>query len=208
MSSYTGVDGHGNDLSAALLGTSQTWDGSTFTIGSAASAANVVSGAGQTIALTQGKYGTLEFLATHVNGSAANLSFTVTYTDGSTQTFTQGVADWYSPQGYAGSHEAVKMAYRDTASGGKDARTFYVYGFTQTLSATKTVKSLTLPNDNHFKLLAVDLAPAAGSAAVVRPAVAVAVAPTAATASTDDQRHHRSAGGSVAASVVDSVSAR
>jgi hypothetical protein len=157
------IDGFGNGLSGTVLGTSQTWGGSTFAIAPATTAGttdNIVEGAGQTIALPQGNYGSLDLLALHVNGSVASLTSTVTYTDGTTQTIKQGFSDWYSPQTYAGESEAIAMPYRDTSSGGRDARTFYVYGYSFALNAAKTVKSITLPSDANFKLIAADLLPA------------------------------------------------
>ena len=154
------IDGYGNGLSGNLLGTTQTWGGATFAIAPATAGGttdNVVDGTGQTIALTQGKYATLDLLALHTNGSAAGLTFTVTYTDGTTQAITQGFSDWNTPQGYAGESKAVTMPYRDTTTGGKDAETFYVYGYGLSLNAAKTVARVTLPKDVNFKLLAADL---------------------------------------------------
>ena len=49
------------------------------------------------------------------------------------------------------------MNYRNTASGGRDTRAFDVYDYSFTLDNTKTVASITLPNDNNVKLLAITL---------------------------------------------------
>ena len=49
------------------------------------------------------------------------------------------------------------MPYRDLSNGTKDNRTFYVYGYSFSLNATKTVSSITLPNDANVKLLSVTL---------------------------------------------------
>ena len=49
------------------------------------------------------------------------------------------------------------MPYRDTATGGKDARQFNVYGYTLLLDSSKTVKSVTLPNNRNVVLLAATL---------------------------------------------------
>ena len=156
----TGVlDGGVAALSANLLGTSQTWNGTPFTIGAAGSS-NVVSATKQTISLPAGQDASLEFLALAVNGNQANQTFTVNYADGTTQTFTQSISDWFSPQNYTGESKAVTMAYRDLSNGTKDNRTFYVYGYSFSLEATKTVSSITLPNDANVKLLSVTLSTA------------------------------------------------
>ena len=95
-----------------------------------------------------------------VNGNQANQTFTVNYADGTTQTFTQSLSDWFSPQNYTGESKAVTMAYRDLANGTKQNRPFYVYGYSFSLNATKTVSSITLPNDANVKLLSVTLSTA------------------------------------------------
>jgi uncharacterized repeat protein (TIGR01451 family) len=151
-----GLDGGGAAFSANLLGAHLTWNGVQFQFGSAGGN-NVVQASGQTIALPPGSFSTLRFLATAVNGNQPNQTFVVTYTDGTTETFVQGISDWYTPQGYAGESNALDLAYRDLANGGKDARTFHVYGYSFALNPTKTVKSITLPNNGSVKLLAMNL---------------------------------------------------
>ena len=160
-----GLDGDGSALSANLLGTSQTWMGTTFAIGPAGSS-DVVSATGQTIALPAGQDGSLDLLATGVNGSQPNRTFTVNYSDGTTATFTQSISDWFTPQNYSGESEAVTMAYRDLSNGTKDNRTFYLYGYTFALNSAKTVTSLTLPNDANVELVAATLVPTQSATSV------------------------------------------
>ena len=127
-----GIDGFGDALSSNLLGTSLTALGTTFDFGPA-NTNNVVSASGQTIALPQGNDAVLKLLATAVNGSQPNQTFIVTYTDGTTATFTQSLSDWATPKGYAGESTALSTSYRDTSSGGKEAGKFNVdeYAFAQ-----------------------------------------------------------------------------
>jgi hypothetical protein len=80
------------------------------------------------------------------------------YTDGTTDTFTRSLSDWYTPQDYDGESDAVDMAYRDTSNGGRDGRTFHVYGYRLSLQPGKTVQSITLPNNGNVKILAMSLA--------------------------------------------------
>jgi hypothetical protein len=47
------------------------------------------------------------------------------------------------------------MAYRDTSSGSKDNRTFNLYGYAFATDKSKTVQSITLPNNTHLKVLAI-----------------------------------------------------
>jgi hypothetical protein len=133
---------------------------------------NVVDGTGQTIPVSQNRYTTLKLLATHTNGSVA-LTLTVNYTDGTTQTISQSFSDWFTPQNYTGESEAIPMAYRDQSNGGRDSRTFYVYGYSFALSNPKTVASITLPSDSQFDIIAMDLvgvpAPTVSTAASANP---------------------------------------
>lgn len=145
-----GLDGNGYAYSAKLLGSSQSWNGDTFSFG-AANTANASSSG--TINLTQGQYSELSLLATGLNGNQAAQTFTVNYTDGTSTVITQSLSDWFSPQSYTGESKAVTMAYRDTSSGGTDNRTFYLYGYAFPIDSTKTVKSVALPNNRNVAVL-------------------------------------------------------
>jgi hypothetical protein len=145
-----GLDGNGYAYSANLLGNSKTWNGNTFSFG-AANTANALSGG--TVTLTQGQYSELSLLATGINGNQATQTFTVNYTDGTSTVINQSLSDWFSPQSYSGESEAVTMAYRDTSSGAKDNRTFYLYGYAFPIDSTKTVKSVALPNNRNVAVL-------------------------------------------------------
>jgi Pro-kumamolisin, activation domain/Bacterial Ig domain len=161
-----GLDGVGFAYSANLLGSSPTWNGIAFGLGSA-NTLDAVSCAGQTITLPAGNYSALLLLATAVEGTQTSQSFTVTYTDNSTATFTQNLSDWAFAQDYPGEGTVVSMAYRNSGSGTKDTGTpVDVYGYSFTLDQTKTVKSIKLPGDGNVIVLAMTLANDTGSAAL------------------------------------------
>jgi hypothetical protein len=153
----TGVDGSYSAYSANLLGSTLSWNGLVFNLGPS-NAADVVYCAGQTITLPAGRFNTLQILATGVQGSQTAQSFTVTYTDNSTATFTQSFSDWASAQAYPGENTVIAMPYRNLNSGGSQALTVTVDGYVFTLDQTKTVKSITLPNDSNLVLLSMMLA--------------------------------------------------
>ena len=73
---------------------------------------------------------------------------TITYTDGTTQTFTLAFSDWTLNGGsstpIANNLTAITTAYRNL-QGGKDTTRTYVFAFEVTLQAGKTVASVTLP---------------------------------------------------------------
>ena len=144
-----GVDTGGFIYESSLLGTSVTWNGQTFTFGPA-NQANCWS---QTSALVSGA-GTLYMLAAGVDGSQSNQTFTVTYTDGSTSTFTQSLSDWCNPQSFTGETTVVSMANRLGPRGEVEGPGPNVYGYSATLTAGKMVKSVTLPNNRDVVVLA------------------------------------------------------
>jgi F5/8 type C domain-containing protein len=154
FSASGGLDLNGYAYSANLLGSSVTFQGLSFNLGPA-NAPDAVANA--TIPLPAGQYSNLALLATGVNGNQSNQSFTVTYTDTTTSVFTQGLSDWYTPQGYSGESKAVTMAYRDSSTGAKNNLTFYLYGYSFALNSAKTVSSITLPKDANVVVLAMTL---------------------------------------------------
>jgi hypothetical protein len=151
-----GLDGNGDAYATDLLGTTVTWAGATFTLGTA-DALNAVSN--KTITLPSGTYSSVKMLATGVEGNQPNQTFIVTYTDGTTTSITQSLRDWFTPQNYAGESIASTMAHRLTSKGATDARTFYLYGYSLAINSAKTVKSITLPKNRNVVVLAIDLTP-------------------------------------------------
>ena len=149
-----GLDGFGYALSSSQVGTSLTAGGATFHLGS-----QVVSAVGQVIPVPAVQSGDLKLLATGVNGAQPNQTFVVTYTDGTTATFTQSVSDWAYPQGYTGETTALTTNYRDTSSGGQQAGPFRLYAYTFSLDPTRVMKSLTLPKNANVEVFAATLVP-------------------------------------------------
>ncbi|HXM61875.1 MAG TPA: hypothetical protein VN950_13545, partial [Terriglobales bacterium] len=109
--------------------------------------------------LPSGEFSGLELLATAINGNQAAQTFTVTYTDGTTSKFTQSLSDWFTPQKYPHESEGVIMAYRNSANGTKDNRTFNLYEYRFVLNKAKTVETITLPNNADVVVLAATLLP-------------------------------------------------
>jgi hypothetical protein len=153
-----GIDSVDNAFDAALLGTSITWSGATFTFGTQG-VNDAVSRA--TINLPAGNYSVLTMLATGANGNWTNQSFIVTYTDGSTTTFTQSISNWDTPQNYSGESQVLSMPYAVGSTGAASTKfgPFYLYGYSFALNGAKTVQSIQLPNNRDVVVLAIDLTP-------------------------------------------------
>lgn len=151
-----GIDGGGSALSAEVLTGGRVLNGIHLHLG-AANVPDSVYGAGQTIALPQGRYRTLQMLGTGLQGNQGSQPFTVTYTDGTTAQLRLSFSDWFSPSVNVDEEEAIAMPYRNTSNGTADDRQFNVYGYTLLLDSSKTVKSLTLPNNRNVVVLAATL---------------------------------------------------
>jgi hypothetical protein len=152
-----GIDRAGYAFDAALLGTSITWAGLNFTFGTQG-VNDAVSSA--TISLPAGNYSVLTLLAVGANGNQVNQSFVVTYTDGTTTTYTQSLSNWDAPQKYTGESQVLSMP--DAVVGPTGAKStqygpFYLYGYSFALNGAKTVQSITLPSNRNVVVLAIDL---------------------------------------------------
>ena len=157
-STFSGsLDTSSFSYSANLLSPAIFWNDLVFTFGPA-NASDVVACTGQTVTLPAGQFNTLQLLAIGVNGSQALQTFTVTYTDNSTATFTQSFSDWVTPQSYPGENVALTMSYRNQNNGTSQVESTILGGYIFTLDPTKTVKSIALPNNGNLVILAMQLA--------------------------------------------------
>ena len=152
------LDGDGYSFPEQLLGSEQIGDGVVFKLGPP-NAPDAVTG--KTIGLPPGKFASLKVLAVGVNGAQELQTFTVTYADGTSSSFTQSLSDWAAPSSFAGESEAVSLPYRLTADGSKDTRTFYADAYSFNLDAQKAVRSLSLPSNRDVLVFAVTLVPIA-----------------------------------------------
>jgi alpha-mannosidase len=153
----TSLDGDGYSFSEQLLGSEQVGDGVVFKLGPP-NAPDVVTG--KLITLPSGKFTSLKVLAAGVNGAQELQTFAVTYSDGTSASFTQSLSDWAEPRHFTGESAAVSLPYRLTADGSKDTRTFYADAYSFTLDRRKEVRSLSLPSNRDVLVFAVTLVPA------------------------------------------------
>jgi hypothetical protein len=145
------LDGGNTSYSAQALaaagltpGGSFTHDGLTFTWPDAQPATNdnIVAG-GQTFALS-GSGSTLGLVGTGDYGAVSGTG-TITYTDGTTQQFTVGFADWWSNSASPGGDILATLPYINNPSG-KETQRVSVYYAGIPLQQGKTVAYVTLPN--------------------------------------------------------------
>jgi len=94
----------------------------------------------------------LGFLGSATNGPSSGTA-TITYTDGTTQTFTLGFSDWTLGGGNTttlayGNKIAYTTQYRNRANGQESVKT-YIFYTSVNLQAGKTIRSVTLPTANQ-----------------------------------------------------------
>jgi hypothetical protein len=165
-----GIDGSGYAYDSSLLGSTLTWSGVNFTLG----APNVPDAiTSSTVTLAANRYSTLYMLGTAVYGNQPAQTFVVTYTDGTTTTFTQSMSDWGTPQSYAGESVALAMADRVQPNGAPQTQAYNLYGYSFALNPAKTVLSFTLPANSHVRVLAIALKPAAPALDITLPSPTV-----------------------------------
>jgi hypothetical protein len=160
FSGSASADGEGFAYSKQALGSTPLWDSVSFNLGPA-NVPDVVTD--RTVSLPGGKFGSLKLLATGLEGAQESQVFTITYADGTSSSVTQSVSDWYESSGYTGESEAIVVPYRLDGDGSKDNRTFYLYGYSFNLDSSKTVRSVTLPDNEHVLVFAMTLVPPAAS---------------------------------------------
>jgi len=153
-SGFIGFDGEGTTFSAEGLaaaglspGASVSSGGLSFTWPDVASAEpDNTMAEGQTIAIS-GSGASLGFLAA-ANNSAESGTGTIYYTDGSTQSFTLDVGNFWYPAGQDGNPDNTQVAGVDYANypTGSSGHEVYVFEQSVPLAAGKTVEAVTLPS--------------------------------------------------------------
>ena len=157
-----GIDGSGDTYSeTALGGSSLTWNSQSFSLG-ATTIASAVAAEGQTIALPQGYYASLEPPRAHATGSAApSVTFTVNYVGGGTATFTQTLSGWlagYTGYGTTAPGESIAagMTSYNTPSGTLTGTHAYLYGYVFPVNPAAMVASIVFPTNSKVTVLAID----------------------------------------------------
>ena len=85
----------------------------------------------------------------------------VTYSDGTSSTFTQSLSDWTLPQSFSGESNALIISYRDVSDGDAERADGVCvrvrYSFSP--NSAKTVSSVTLPSNGNVEVLGLTVAP-------------------------------------------------
>ncbi|HEY3610119.1 MAG TPA: glycoside hydrolase family 3 C-terminal domain-containing protein [Pseudonocardiaceae bacterium] len=103
---------------------------------------NIVTG-GQAVPVS-GTGSTLGFLGASNNGTGSGTG-TIVYTDGTTQSYALGFADWWSGSATPGTSIAATLPYINNGTG-RQNQTVHVYFASVPLQSGKTVRDVLLPN--------------------------------------------------------------
>jgi beta-glucosidase-like glycosyl hydrolase len=144
-------DGGGLNFSAQALaadgfvsGQSVTVDGTSFTWPGVNVPDNIVCG-GQAVPVS-GSGSTLAFLGASNNGTGSGTG-TIVYTDGTTQSFALGFADWWSGSAIAGTSIAATTPYLNNGpNSSKQTQAVNVYYASVPIDPSKTVQYVVLPD--------------------------------------------------------------
>jgi hypothetical protein len=102
-----------------------------------------------------------------------NQTIVVTYSDGSTSTFTQSFSDWTIPKSYPGEAIVSRTASRITPNGQTQNGAIFVYGYAFALNASKTVVSVKLPSNRNVVFLGIGLGDTAVQPTAIVPYIQV-----------------------------------
>ena len=191
--SVASFDGQGYSYSAQALqadgyapGQSVVANGVSFTWPNVASGSpDNVNAQGQVIALPTPAAGpTLAFLG--AASGAAQLSGSITYSDGTTQSYQLGLSDWAldgvgSPPAY-GNAIVATMPYRNLQDGARQTINMYLFEASVPLTPGKAVASITLPNattPGGFHIFAISVGTSAIGTATATPTATVSSTETA-----------------------------
>jgi hypothetical protein len=148
------LDNVGSVLDAALVGTALDVGFQHFVFGQAGN--NVLAGGAGEVTVASGSYASLELIGFAVNGDQLDQSFTVAYTDGSSQVIARSLSDWIAAQPKADERIAECMPYRWSVTA-KEYGNFHLFQYSLPLDATRTLRAFTPPPNANVKLLAATL---------------------------------------------------
>lgn len=151
-------DGVGWSFDADLLPAAGpvTWNGVTYAAPDpTGTAPNFVDTRGQSLLLPAARHGALWLVAAAHHGSVTATA-TVQYTDGTSADLTIHVGDW-AGGAPAGTTVVLDMPHRIKAGQGVDGPSVRLFGQSLALDSSKTLRSLSLPNDPRVGLYAITL---------------------------------------------------
>jgi hypothetical protein len=149
-----GFDGQGGTYSYNQLGNgSVVFAGTTFTLGTPNVPNAITDGAVYTLT-APGNYSGLFLLGAATTTGQINQPFVLNYSTGNPVTQTINMSSWAQSAGYAGETIVAATPYKNTQAGGEVAGTFDLYGYQIPVDPTRTLVSVSVPNNRNVVTLA------------------------------------------------------
>ncbi len=150
-----GFDGNGDTYSYNQLNNGKVqFAGTTFTLGAPTVPNAITNGAVYTLS-TPGNFSTLYLIGAATTTGQTAQPFILTYSDtGIPVTQTLDMSSWNQPAGYADETVVASTTDANTKSGAQVSGTHDVYGYQIPVDPTRTLVSVTLPNNRKVVILA------------------------------------------------------
>jgi hypothetical protein len=149
-----GFDNAGNTYSYNQLGNgSVNFAGTTFTLGQPGVPDAITNGAVY-ILPAPGNYSTVYLLGAATTTGQTSQPFILNYSSGSATTALLDISSWAAPAGYADETVIASTTYRNVQSGGNVAGTYDLYGYQIPVDPTRTLVSISVPNNRNVVILA------------------------------------------------------
>jgi FG-GAP-like repeat/Bacterial Ig-like domain (group 3) len=149
-----GFDDQGGTYSYNQLGNGAVvFAGSTFTLGQPTVPDAITDGAVYTL-VEPGNYSTLFLIGAATTTGQTSQPFILTYSSGNPVIQTLDMSSWAQSAGYSDETIVATTPYKNTQAGGEVAGTYDLYGYQIPLDPTRTLVSVSLPNNRNVVILA------------------------------------------------------
>jgi hypothetical protein len=127
--------------------------GTTFTLGQPTVPDAITNGAVYTLPVA-GNYSTLYLIGAATTTGQINQPFVLNYSSGNPVTQTLNMSSWAQSAGYADETIVATTPYKNTQAGGEVAGTFDLYGYQIPVDPTRTLVSVSVPNNRSVVIMA------------------------------------------------------
>ena len=149
-----GFDGAGGTYSYNQLGNGAVnFAGTTFTLGSPGVPDSITNGAVYTLP-APGNYSTVFLIGAATTTGQTSQPFILTYSTGTPTTAFVDMSSWAQAAGYADEVVVASTPYKNTQGGGEVAGTYDLYGYQIPVDPTRTLVSVSVPNNRNVVTLA------------------------------------------------------
>lgn len=143
-------DGAGYSYPAEQAITAPTYNGVSFQLGSLSDGSkNVIKATGQQIAMPRAAYSQIMFIGSATGGNQTG-TFQINYMDGTTSTQSITMSNW----GNGGTNIVETFDHRHSQTADMPSN-WYIYAYSLTPTAGKTIHSITLPNNGNVHIMAI-----------------------------------------------------